>query len=141
MARGFNESPTTETNRTTETRKPQSNDGVNEHLTDPKSVTATRNDGTTAEQELPAAGEHPNVTLRSHPDENSRTPRQLLKSVTAELPSCKKATPNTSSDDHSLNAAGSDQGTATNGSMIRGQDDSTCRSVLSTDLNRSLSTI
>ena len=75
---------------------------------------------------LPAS--RPNVTLRSHPDDTSTTPRHLLKSVATELPSCSKATPQTSSDDHSLNAAGSDQGTTTNGSTIRGQDDSTGQS-------------
>ena len=124
VARGFNKSPATETNRDSEIGKPQSDDWANGHLTDPKPVTG--NDGTTAEREL--SGKHPNVTLRSHPDEISTTPQQLVKSVAAELPSCKKATPNTISDDHSFNAAGSDQGTATNGSTIRGQDDSTGQS-------------
>ena len=73
-----------ETNdRTSEIGKILSSDGVNEHLTDERPVTGQ--DGTAAEQELP--GEHPNVTPRSHPDRNSKTPRQLLKSVAAELPS------------------------------------------------------
>ena len=119
MARGFNESPATKTNRDPRTGKPQSDDGVNGHLADPKP--ATGNDGTPAER-----------TLRSHvhPDENAKTltPRQRFKSVAAELPSCEKTPLKTSSDDHSLNAAGNDQGTAMNDSTIRGQDDSTGQS-------------
>ena len=106
---------------TSEIGKNPSCDGVNDHLTGNRPVTGQ--DGTAAEQALP--GKHPNVTLRSHPDRNSTTPRQLLKSVAAELPSCKKESPTVSSDDHSLNAAGSDQDKATNGSAIRGQDDPT----------------
>ena len=122
VARGFNESHATETNRDSKTREPQS--GANGHLPAPNgSETLTEDDGTTAEREL--LGKHSNATLRSHHDDTSKTPRQLLKSVAAELPSCSKATPQTSSDDHSLNVAGSDQGNATNGSTIREQDDFT----------------
>ena len=68
VARGFNASPATETNRDSEIGKPQSDDWANEHLM------GHWINGTTAERELP--GKHPNVTLRSHPDDVSKTPRQ-----------------------------------------------------------------
>ena len=58
VARRFNESPATETNRDSEIGEPQSDDGVNGHLTGFEP--ATENDGTTAERELP--GKHSNVT-------------------------------------------------------------------------------
>ena len=108
----------------TEIGETPSRDGVDEHLTGNRPVNGQN--GTAAEQALP--GKHPNVTLRSHPDRYSTTPRQLLKSVAAELPSCEKESPTTSSDDHSLTAAGSDKETATNGSTIRGQHDPTGQS-------------
>ena len=88
VAKGFDESNATETNRDSKTGEPQSEDGANGHLTAPRPVTE-EDDGTVAERELP--GKHPNVTLRSHHDGTSKTPRQLLKSVAAELPSCSKA--------------------------------------------------